>query len=291
MKTRYLTIALLILITLVSCDKQERERKKKLKPIAQESVDSFTAAVNGIDWKAHNPPGPQLNEETSKPCFQSLMNMYGQLADLDIDERRFDEILRVFDFSQLIQKPVDEGNFGDIEGADVAFLAHPVRDRILIKIDAGYTAEEFVDEVKGNGDLTAAEEDALKNLYNKFREDVKKGYHILNARHTEIGKCAFSEHLAVRFKSVNTGAKQLLFSVHRQVIYNCKCDEDSGVNDPRFGYISWKSTLTASYEDKGLYNLDFTGTSTPELSNLHIYCCPDNNQEEGSGGSEEDENH
>ncbi|AVI50214.1 hypothetical protein C5O00_03125 [Pukyongia salina] len=291
MKTRYLTIALLMLITLVSCDKQERERKKKLKPIAQESVDSFTAAVNGIDWQTHNPPGPQHNEETGKPCFQSLMNMYGQLADLDIDERRFDEILRVFDFSRLIQKPVDEGNFGDIEGADVAFLAHPVRDRILIKIDAGYTADEFVDEVKGNGDLSAAEEDALKNLYDKFLEEIKKGYHILNARSTELGQCTFSEHLAVRFKSVNTGAKQLLFSVHRQVIFVCKCGEDNGPNDPRFGYISWESILTANYENNGLYNLAFTGTTAPELKGAHIVCCRNNNQEEGSGGSEEDENH
>jgi hypothetical protein len=55
MRTRYFTIALLLLVIVTSCDKQEREQKKKLKPIAKESLESFTTVVDAIDWNAHNP--------------------------------------------------------------------------------------------------------------------------------------------------------------------------------------------------------------------------------------------
>lgn len=290
MRTRYFTLALLILLIMTSCDKQEREQRKKLKPIAKESMETFTSMVDAIDWKAHNPPGPDLNDEANEPCFQSLITQYGQLPNIDIDKRRFDEIIKVFEFSRLVQKPVDEGKFKNIEGADNEYLAHPIRDRILTKIDAGYSKEEFADEVKGNGDLSDTEVDELKEMLQKFNEVIKNKRYILNSGTQDLGHCSFSEHMSIRFNSIDTGQKEIVFIVKRQVIFLCKCLEEMGQNDPRYGYIQFESELKASYEENGLYKLVFTGTSTPNIASLHIVCCRNNNQETEEEENE-DENH
>ena len=274
MRTKIVTIVVLVLIGFTSCDKDARERRKKLEPIAEESITSLVNAVDGIQWNNHNPPGPDI-EDTDKPCYQTLINVIGLMPKLKVNKDDLDEILKIYDFSKLIQEPVDAGKFDEIEGHDLdrRLFPHPIRDRILRKIDIDLENEDFVRQVRGNGNLSEEDKDDLHELYPKFHNDIKGKRITLAVASRQIANCSFADLLLIRLSRILPDERSIAFAVKRQITFVCDCNDEMGQDMPKYGYIQFESTLKANYEEKGLYNLVFGNATRPEITGMNIVCC------------------